>query len=787
MLTTITIIIAVALLAALGSKIFFKNSSKTGNSNQDGNSMDSKDSGSSSDTKKGVSSVIQKALKISSDYEIKGVNLFHAPAEPQQFTGRKEVQKKIVAQISTPPTIIGISGFSGVGKTTLAVSLIKIFASQFPGGALFMDMQGDHSNPPSAEDMMRRIILKFYPAQVLPDDDKKLTKLYRTALKKQNGVLILDNASGAKQVKSLIPPASCLMIVTSTKPVVLPKIIAIDLPPMESLESHTLLTRLAPDLSPAEKEISKVCQGIPLALEIIGRLFAINSTMAPDYFATKFMEVAKTFERDEETRNLIDGVRTAISLSYHMLPDKTTLVLRKLTVFPGSFTASAASFICEDPKSLSLVGLEKYGLVQHNTNTDRYSLHHQVKKFVKPLLTPGERGIAQKRLAAEYMNVLETAHQLEERGDKDAIKGYRLFDLELENITAGMEWGQKHCNQDKEAARICSAYIENGSTMIGQRLSSSQCIQWFEAALAASRQLEDKEAERKHLLSLGQQYALSNQPEKAVEALQNALIFCKKEGSLSGQKTALQQLSQICLKNSNYNLAIEYMEENLEMARTSGDKEEEFKLLVHLTKSCMENREYNKAVHTGEEAMALAKLNHDKPLQVSLLHSLGIGYMEIKEAEQAFNMFKKALELSQVTPNAPLQKELIKLIGDSALKAGNIPGALKYLLKGLDVVRKAQNLPAEGAMLTEMAALHMANPSDDNAMKYFEEVLIISQKIKDRLMEGRALWLWSQELGNTGNLAGAVSRGLEAQKIYEELKKPEARDIRAQIEKWSKD
>ena len=54
-------------------------------------------------------------------------------------------------------------------------------------------------------------------------------------------------------------------------------------------------------------------------------------------------------------------------------------------------------------------------------------------------------------------------------------------------------------------------------------------------------------------------------------------------------------------------------------------------------------------------------------------------------------------------------------------------------------------------------------------------------------MEGRTLWIWSQTLGKTGNLAGAVSRGQEAQKIYEKLKKSEASNIRAQIEKWSED
>jgi len=52
-------------------------------------------------------------------------------------------------------------------------------------------------------------------------------------------------------------------------------------------------------------------------------------------------------------------------------------------------------------------------------------------------------------------------------------------------------------------------------------------------------------------------------------------------------------------------------------------------------------------------------------------------------------------------------------------------------------------------------------------------------------MEGKVFWTWGQALEKTGDLAGAVNRGLEALKIYEELKKPETSELRAQVEKWS--
>ncbi|MBT3365595.1 MAG: hypothetical protein HN472_03345 [Nitrospina sp.] len=786
MTTILIILISVVVLAALGSKLFSKGSSGKGASGKDKKATDSGEA-SSQKNKKEEGADIEKTLKMSSNINITGVTLFRPPPEPILFTGRKEVLKKVAAQASAPPILIGISGFSGIGKSCLTIPLSKMFAVQYPDACLFVDMQGDLPNPPSAEDIMRRIILKFHPTQPIPTNDKHLAKLYRVALKAHKGILILDNASGVKQIKPLLPPVSWVLIVTSVKPILLPKIISIELEPMEVLEAHTLLTRWAPEISPAIKEISHICKGVPLALELIGKLFYINSTMAPDYFAKKFTEVRKGLGGEDEDKkgNLIDGVRAALTLSYSMLPEKTALVLRKLSVFPGSFSAEAASFICEDPKRLSLTGLEKFGLIQLNTNTLRYSLHSQVKKFIKSLAKAGDQGMVAKRHATEFMNVLESAYTLVEKGGKNIIKGFRLFDLELENIKAGMEWSRKHCDQDIDAARVCSAYTENGATMINKRLSPAECIQWYEAALLAANQLEDKEAEGKHLLNLGQQYVLLNQSAKAIETLQSALAFCKREGNVEGQTTALEQLGKVCMINDDHQQHIKFVEEHLDLLKDSGSKVEEFKLLVQLTKSCVELKEYNKAVHTGEQATELIPINQDKILLITLLHNLGIGLMETGEAEKALEKFEAGAGLSQKTPNSPLLGALFQLIAETALKAGDVPGALKNLKRGLEAVQKTKNLQATGLMMVQLAEVHMKSKGEEQAINYFEEALSLSQKTKDISLKGAVLWKWGLALGEKGNIEEAISRSQKALKIYEDLDPSQANEIRAQVEKWA--
>ena len=77
--------------------------------------------------------------------------------------------------------------------------------------------------------------------------------------------------------------------------------VTFELEPMEPLEADTLLTQWPPEISPAIKEITLICQGIPLALEVIGKLFAINYTMKPDYFVKSLWKSGEASEKKKKT------------------------------------------------------------------------------------------------------------------------------------------------------------------------------------------------------------------------------------------------------------------------------------------------------------------------------------------------------------------------------------------------------------------------------------------------------------------------------------------------------
>ena len=97
---------------------------------------------------------MEKAIKMSPEMGVGDVKLYRPPPEPELFIGRKEIFKDVVSRTGKPPVMITFSGHAGTGKTTLAIMMIKKFASQFPGDQVFMDMRGSDPKAPSPVEIM---------------------------------------------------------------------------------------------------------------------------------------------------------------------------------------------------------------------------------------------------------------------------------------------------------------------------------------------------------------------------------------------------------------------------------------------------------------------------------------------------------------------------------------------------------------------------------------------------------------------------------------------------------
>jgi hypothetical protein len=368
--------------------------------------------------------------------------LHQLPAPPADFTGRTTDLDAILSDIQGRAVISGLRGMDGNGKTALALVIADRLKAQYPDAQFFINLQGASEHPLSPRDALQAVIRAYHPATQLPDDVTQLTALYRSVLADQRAIIVLDDARDAAQIKPLLPPAACLLLITTRNTFTVPGLHARKLETLSPADARDLLIAIEPRLdaviarnraavtkqSPTSdeiastsaasrndvaSEIARLCGYLPLALRTAASLIAATPVLNPLTYVVQL--------RDERTRLTKIGaegvdldVAASLNLSYQQLSPEAARVFRQLSAFPATFDAAAEEAICEDADHTHLSHLVRLSLAQDDDTTGRYSLHDLTHLFAASPLAPLGRGAggeveselpaAQRRHAEHYKN-----------------------------------------------------------------------------------------------------------------------------------------------------------------------------------------------------------------------------------------------------------------------------------------------------------------------------------------------------------------------------------------------
>ncbi|MEW6736628.1 MAG: NB-ARC domain-containing protein [Acidobacteriota bacterium] len=261
-------------------------------------------------------------------------SLHQLPSPPVDFTGRQaEIDELLDKMERGGITISGLRGMGGIGKTALALVLGRTLKSKYPDAQLFLDLKGaDKQEPLSPGQAMERVIRAFYPESKLPDDPDSLANLYRSVLENKRALLVMDNARDDKQVRPLLPPDGCVMIVTSRQHFNLPGLFVKDLDTLSVDDACELLLKIAPRIGGQADEMARLCGYLPLALRLAADLLAKRTNFTIE-------EYLRRLAKEQERLKLVDA---SISLSYQLLSDELQQYWRALAVFPDTFDLKAA-------------------------------------------------------------------------------------------------------------------------------------------------------------------------------------------------------------------------------------------------------------------------------------------------------------------------------------------------------------------------------------------------------------------------------------------------------------
>ncbi|MEU9839581.1 BTAD domain-containing putative transcriptional regulator [Actinomadura sp. NPDC048032] len=258
------------------------------------------------------------------------------PAEVGELVGRED---ELALLTGGGLAVAAVDGVAGAGKTALAVRAARALRGEHPDGCLFVELHG-HSDRREAvppERALRRL-LRAVGAGPASGDLDELAASWRSATAGLRLLLVLDDASGADQVRPLLPAgAGSRVLVTSRR-----RLVGLDVDRRVSLGALTrtaaeaLLTRIVgAERAAAEpvavRELAAMCDRLPLALCIAGARLQSRPSWAIGHLVHRMADARRRLDELTAEDRSVEG---AFRLSYERLPAAERRAFRALGAAP---------------------------------------------------------------------------------------------------------------------------------------------------------------------------------------------------------------------------------------------------------------------------------------------------------------------------------------------------------------------------------------------------------------------------------------------------------------------
>jgi predicted ATPase/DNA-binding winged helix-turn-helix (wHTH) protein len=414
------------------------------------------------------------------------------PAAASELVGRTNAVQQLHGLLSAY-RVVTLTGPGGIGKTRLALEVAR---------GLFPSLQGDVrlvelvslSDPALVPSAVTAVLgLK------LGGDEISAESVAR-AIGARNLLLVLDNCehvidAAARLAETIVRMCPRMTILATSREILniegeyVYRVPPLDVPPQYeepgNILAHSAVqlfiattTALQSDFSPDEESlpaIAAICRrldGIPLAIDLAAARVATLG----------LQQVAAGL--DDRLGLLTGGRRTALprhqtlratlDWSYQLLPEPERLVMRRLAVFAGDFTAEAASLVAaageiaasEVVSSLanlvtkSLVNVKVGSVIAH------YRLHETTRAYaLEKLAETGERDQVARRHANYYRDLFDRA------------------EIELETLPAPA-WLERYGHQIGQVrAALDWAFSPTGAAEVGVALTAAAVPLWVHWSL----------------------------------------------------------------------------------------------------------------------------------------------------------------------------------------------------------------------------------------------------------------------------------------------------------------
>lgn len=609
--------------------------------------------------------------------------LFNLPVPRTSLLGREKEVAELLDLLPRPDSgLITLSGPAGTGKTRLAIAVASRATFLFKDGICFVALAPILDAELVASTIVRRLGLQ-------ESGPVSLEEILFGFLRDRELLLVLDNfehlltaaplvadlLSACPRLKVLATSRSALRVHGEREYHVQP----LGIPNIDRLPAHDEFARYPAVALFAERAASAMSRfsitagnfaavaalcarldGLPLAIELAA---ARASLLTPGEMLTRLQQDDRHASLDLLTSGARDApvrhrsLRDAIGWSLSLLDTDDQALFRRLSVFVGGFTISAASALASKavqpewnsvpaPSLLdSLAKLTDNSLVQRVERTDadaRLSMLETIGEYGREHLeAKGELSSVRQRHAAYFLALAE-AGETEAGGPRQADWGNRLDD-EHANFRAALAWSLSgECEDRLLSARLASAlwvfwfrraYLREGSRWIQQAYLTceatidpplraklltadgslarmlgefSRAEKLLEFATGIWRELNDAEGLAWALSHLGLVKQWLGQLDAGVQLLEESLTLRLPSGDDRGIARSLFNLAVAEDFRCNYGRAAELYEQTIEVQRRVGDTWGIGRVLGYWAKVLLRGGEHARAESLCQEALKLS-------------------------------------------------------------------------------------------------------------------------------------------------------------------------------------
>jgi tetratricopeptide (TPR) repeat protein/DNA-binding winged helix-turn-helix (wHTH) protein len=712
--------------------------------------------------------------------------LHQLPPPISDFVGRQpEIKGMLGPAGNRDQTIIFlIDGMGGVGKTQLAVLVANDLRIHYPDAQLFIELSTATDNPVTSQDALAECIRAFSSDVKLPNTTGELSKLYRSLLHGLHALIVLDDAADSAQIKPLLPPRGCAVIITTRNALTVPGAIRLTLDQLGPEESRKLLTSIAPHVSEkVADEIGSLCGYLPLALRAAGSLLSVT----PDLDPLEYVEALRKERASPSsigTNRLNREVWASLNLSRERLTPESKRIFDRLAIFQSTFGAKAEEKICQDVEHVRLTELTQRSLVIYDVTKGRYHLHDLVRLLAAKHLRSDETNILRMLYAQYYEGVLRQANYLFEQGGKATVNGIALFDLERVHIQQGQEWASSLAVSDPIATELSNSYPIAGGSLLSLRLHPNDQIAWRLAALDAASHVGDFESQTKHWGYLGEAYRRVGNTLEAMRCHKKSLAMAQELGDRLNECIALGGIGNVHDNLGELRSALECYEHACEIARGLNDRRREGGALGNMGIAYWRMGDYQNAVKCHERHLKIAREIGDRLAEAYALGNLGLVLFDLHAPERTIELNEQALKIFTEIGDKRSQGDALGNIGRAYASLGEVSRAVTYYEREKAIARTTGNRELEAEALNYLGDAYAILDDQERAAKLFHRALALARQIRNRRIEGEILNNLSLAYDRVGDVVKAMTFADDALKIFTEIEDGRVSEVRKRLRKW---